>query len=233
MNPLVSFLHLGQGLQRNQMWFSIFWSLCPLKTYILHSALFITFLVYLWGIALLRFRIQIWKIIFCVFEMFIIIPHQRLYSDRELHRDDPSHFCFDSITLSPTIKNYVLWSELLSWSGITCDYFSHQRLYSDRQLHRDDSSHFRFWFHITFPPQSRTTFYDQNYYQDLGLLSYLKYLPLIITSPTRDYILIANFIGMTLLPFALLAVLNFKLYTAIKELINPFLQNQLSLRNIA
>ena len=41
----------------------------------------------------------------------------------------------------------------------------------------------------------------------------------IITSPTRDYILIANFIGMTLLPFALLAVLNFKLYSAIKELI--------------
>ena len=41
------------------------------------------------------------------------------------------------------------------------------------------------------------------------------------TSPSRDYILIANFIGMTLLPFALLAVLNFKLYSAIKELINP------------
>ena len=36
---------------------------------------------------------------------------------------------------------------------------------------------------------------------------------------TRDYILIANFIGMTLLPFALLAILNFKLYTTIKVLI--------------
>ena len=24
INPLVSFLHLGQGLQRNQMWYSIF-----------------------------------------------------------------------------------------------------------------------------------------------------------------------------------------------------------------
>ena len=47
----------------------------------------------------------------------------------------------------------------------------------------------------------------------------MKYKPLIITFPTRDYILIANFIGMTLLPFALLAVLNYKLYAAIKELI--------------
>ena len=36
---------------------------------------------------------------------------------------------------------------------------------------------------------------------------------------TRDYILIANFIGMTLLPFALLAILNFKLYTTIKVII--------------
>ena len=161
MNPLVSFLHLGQGLQRNQMWFSIFWSLCPLKTYILHSALFITFHVYLWGTALLRFRIQIWKIIFCVFEMFIIIPLQRLYSDRELHRDDPSHFCFDSITLSPhnqelrfmiiiiiMIPYYLrllLPPETIFWSPTSSGW-----LFS--------RSHFCFWFHkwLHFP---LTTFY--------------------------------------------------------------------------
>ena len=33
----------------------------------------------------------------------------------------------------------------------------------------------------------------------------------------RDYILIANFLGMALLPFFLLALLNFRLYTTIKE----------------
>ena len=36
---------------------------------------------------------------------------------------------------------------------------------------------------------------------------------------TRDYILIANFVGMALLPFLLLAALNFKLYATIKVLI--------------
>ena len=33
---------------------------------------------------------------------------------------------------------------------------------------------------------------------------------------TRDYILIANFLGMALIPFAILAVLNFRLYRKIK-----------------
>ena len=33
---------------------------------------------------------------------------------------------------------------------------------------------------------------------------------------TRDYILIANFLGMALIPFAILAVLNFRLYKKIK-----------------
>ena len=32
----------------------------------------------------------------------------------------------------------------------------------------------------------------------------------------RDYILIANFVGMALLPFLLLAIANFKLYATIK-----------------
>ena len=32
----------------------------------------------------------------------------------------------------------------------------------------------------------------------------------------RDYILIANFVGMALLPFLLLAALNFKLYATIR-----------------
>jgi len=36
-------------------------------------------------------------------------------------------------------------------------------------------------------------------------------------SYTRDYILIANFIGMALIPFVILAVLNFKLYRKIKD----------------
>ena len=34
----------------------------------------------------------------------------------------------------------------------------------------------------------------------------------------RDYILIANFVGMALVPFLLLAALNFKLYATIKVL---------------
>ena len=36
---------------------------------------------------------------------------------------------------------------------------------------------------------------------------------------TRDYILIANFFGMALVPFAILAVLNFRLYRKIKVMI--------------
>ena len=37
---------------------------------------------------------------------------------------------------------------------------------------------------------------------------------------TRDYILIANFLGMALVPFAILAVLNFRLYRKIKVIIS-------------
>ena len=37
---------------------------------------------------------------------------------------------------------------------------------------------------------------------------------------TRDYILIANFFGMALVPFAILAVLNFRLYRKIKVIIS-------------
>lgn len=99
--------------------------------------------------------------------------------------------------------------------------FPHQRLYFDCELHWDDSSPVRtFVFDsinvYTFPQQRFIYNIDNNF-------------------STRDYILIANFIGMTLLPFALLAVLNFKLYSAIKELINdhPFLHNQPSPKNIA
>ena len=33
---------------------------------------------------------------------------------------------------------------------------------------------------------------------------------------TRDYILIANFIGMALIPFVILTILNLKLFRAIK-----------------
>ena len=36
---------------------------------------------------------------------------------------------------------------------------------------------------------------------------------------TRDYILIANFFGMALVPFAILSVLNFRLYRKIKVMI--------------
>ena len=35
-------------------------------------------------------------------------------------------------------------------------------------------------------------------------------------SYTRDYIFIANFLGMALIPFALLAIINFKLFRTIK-----------------
>ena len=35
-------------------------------------------------------------------------------------------------------------------------------------------------------------------------------------SYTRDYIFIANFLGMALIPFTLLAIINFKLFRTIK-----------------
>ena len=35
-------------------------------------------------------------------------------------------------------------------------------------------------------------------------------------SYTRDYILIANFVGMALIPFAILTLLNLRLFQAIK-----------------
>ena len=35
-------------------------------------------------------------------------------------------------------------------------------------------------------------------------------------SYTRDYILVANFVGMALIPFAILTILNLKLFRAIK-----------------
>ena len=35
-------------------------------------------------------------------------------------------------------------------------------------------------------------------------------------SYTRDYILIANFVGMAFIPFAILTLLNLKLFQAIK-----------------
>ena len=40
---------------------------------------------------------------------------------------------------------------------------------------------------------------------------------------TRDYILIANFFGMALVPFAILAVLNFRLYRKIKVMISTMM----------
>ena len=41
-------------------------------------------------------------------------------------------------------------------------------------------------------------------------------------SYTRDYIFIANFLGMALIPFALLAIINFKLFRTIKVKLSTF-----------